>query len=137
MTTYFRHAIHLVALSTVLVGCNSSTTAASDEFEIAKLAGDQQIASPGAAVEVAPTVKITDASGAPVSGMLVYFTVTLGGGNVSGGITRTDPNGIAAVGNWHLGALVGTNSLKVMAEGVDPVFFSATAFRASPGGGSN
>jgi hypothetical protein len=137
MHTHFSRAFHLLAVSALLIGCNSSTTTtASEELAMEKLAGDQQIGSPGLAVEVAPTVKITDANGAPVSGLLVSFTVMLGGGNISGGITRTDANGVAAVGNWRLGALIGTNTLKVTAAGVDAQYFSATAYRASPGNGS-
>ena len=134
MRTRLSHAFRLFAVSALLVGCNSSTTpAATTTLTIVKTAGDQQIATPGGAVEVTPTVRITDADGAPVSGVLVYFTVTQGGGNISGGITRTDPDGVARAGNWRLGALLGANLLKVTAEGVAAQYFSATAFRASPG----
>ncbi len=138
MRTHFSRTFHLFAVSALLVSCNSSTTAAPDkELSIVKTAGDQQIAIPGGAVEITPTVRITDADGSPVSGVLVYFTVTQGGGNISGGVTRTDPDGVARAGNWRLGALVGANLLKVTADGVPAQYFSATAYRASPGNGSD
>lgn len=89
-------------------------------------AGNNQSAVAGQAVPVPPSVKITDASGNPVAGVNVTFTVTSGGGSVSGGSTVSDAAGIATVGSWTLG--FGGNSLSASSPGLSgsPVIFTAT-----------
>ncbi len=98
---------------------------------IARVGGDQQTAPAGTAVPLAPTVVVRDAAGTPVPGVPVTFTVTGGGGSVSGGETTTGADGTAAVGSWTLGPSTGANTLRAEtdAAGVsgNPVTFSATA----------
>ena len=98
---------------------------------MAVVAGDQQTAPAGTAVPVAPTVVLRDAAGTPVPGVPVRFTVTAGGGSVSGGETTTGADGTAAVGAWTLGPGTGSNTLSAGtdAPGVsgNPVTFSATS----------
>jgi adhesin/invasin len=98
---------------------------------IAVVGGDQQTAPAGTAVPVAPTVVVRDAAGTPVPGVPVRFSVTAGGGSVSGGETTTGAEGTAAVGTWTLGPGIGSNTLRAEADasGVsgNPVTFTATA----------
>jgi hypothetical protein len=98
---------------------------------IAVVGGDHQTAPAGTAVPIAPTVVVRDAAGTPVPGVPVRFTVTAGGGSVSGGETMTGAEGTAAVGAWTMGPSTGSNTLSAEtdASGVsgNPVTFSATA----------
>jgi hypothetical protein len=98
---------------------------------IARVGGDQQTAPAGTALPLAPTVVVRDAGGTPVPGVPVVFTVTAGGGSVTGGETTTGADGTAAVGAWTLGPSTGANTLRAEtdAAGVsgNPVTFTATA----------
>jgi adhesin/invasin len=87
--------------------------------------GDNQRATAGTAVTVRPSVKATDASGNPVLGATVTFTVMYGGGSITGGTVTTDANGIAAVGSWILGTRPGFNQLFVTAPNFAMTSFSA------------
>lgn len=88
-------------------------------------AGSNQTAVTGTAVPIKPSVKVTDIDGNAVSGVAVMFTVTGGGGSITGASATTDANGIAQVGSWTLGA--GANTLRAQAAGVGTsVTFTAT-----------
>jgi Invasin, domain 3/Bacterial Ig-like domain (group 1)/Filamin/ABP280 repeat len=94
-------------------------------------AGDQQSAAVGTAVPIAPAVVVKDADQNPLPGVPVTFSVTAGGGSVSGGSVTTGSDGIATVGQWILGKSVGTNRLKAEVTGStlegSPVVFTATS----------
>src|SRR5262245_27742533 len=96
---------------------------------LAKQTGDNQSAEPGQPVPVAPSVRVTSASGAPVSGVSVTFAVASGAGTVTGATPVTGADGVAAVGSWVLGSM-GSNTLTatVTASGIagNPVTFAAT-----------
>lgn len=98
-------------------------------------AGDDQSAVVGGAVPVDPSVLVKDADGNPLGGIPVTFTVTGGGGTVSGNTPVTGSNGVATVGEWRLGTTVGENTLSATVAGQNlsggPVVFSATG---TPGG---
>ncbi len=97
---------------------------------MAKVVGDNQAAPAGAAVNVAPTVRVTDAVGNNVSGAGVNFAVTAGAGTVTGGSQTTAADGTAKPTAWTLGASPGTNTLSAtsVASGVtgSPIVFTAT-----------
>jgi Big-like domain-containing protein len=94
---------------------------------LSKAAGDNQSAVVGTNVAIAPSVKVVDAFGNGVSGVTVTFTVTAGGGLVSGGSTTTGADGTASAGSWKLGASVGANTLVATAPGGLTATFTATA----------
>ncbi|CAN5769081.1 hypothetical protein BH24GEM1_BH24GEM1_17750 [soil metagenome] len=98
-------------------------------------AGDDQSAVVGGAVPVDPSVLVKDADGNPLGGIPVTFTVTGGGGTVSGNTPVTGSDGVATVGEWRLGTTVGENTLSAAVAGQNlsggPVVFSATG---TPGG---
>jgi hypothetical protein len=97
--------------------------------QIALNAGDGQSATAGAAVAVAPSVIVTDASSNPVAGVSVTFAVASGGGSLAaGGIVTTDASGVATSPAWTLGTTAGANSLTATAAGLagSPVTFTAT-----------
>ncbi len=66
-------------------------------------AGDNQKARAGRAVKVPPAVVVLDANGNPVSGAIVQFEVSAGGGTVEGASQATDKEGVARVQSWIVG----------------------------------
>lgn len=96
--------------------------------------GNGQTANVGNAVATDPSVRVEDAFGNDLSGVLVSFVVTFGGGSVTGGSQFTNASGIATVTSWTLqdGATMSTsgtfaNTLRASASGTGNVFFSGTA----------
>ena len=100
-----------------------------------KQGGDAQSAAVSTAVTTAPSVKLVDISGNPVSGVAVTFAVASGGGSITGGGATTNSLGIAAVGSWTLGATAGANTLTATATGSgitgNPATFTATGTAAA------
>ena len=97
---------------------------------ITKTAGDNQTASAGSAVTVAPSVVVKDASGNVVPGVTVTFAVASGGGGITGATATTDASGAASVGSWTLGSAAGANTLTATA-GTASVTFTATGVAAA------
>ena len=95
-------------------------------------AGDGETAHAGTAVAVAPAVQLKDAFNNPVSGVVVSFSVTAGGGLVVAPTVTTDTSGSAS-DSWTLGT-AGTNTLhaSVSQGGVtgNPHDFTATGLAA-------
>lgn len=96
---------------------------------ISILSGDGQLARVGTAVSTPPSVTVRDVNGNPVSGVIVIFAVGLGSGAITGGNATTSSAGIAQVGSWTLGPVVGKNSLTASLSGSNglSVTFTATA----------
>ena len=78
-------------------------------------AGDNQTATAGTAVAIAPAVLLTDQQGQPVPGVAVTFVVVSGGGSVTGASAVSDTLGVATVGSWTLGTEPGPNRLTAIA----------------------
>lgn len=93
---------------------------------IAVAAGNNQSATVNTAVATPPQVLVTTSDGTPVPNVLVTFAVTSGGGSVAGATATTDSNGLATLGSWTLGTLVGTNTVSALAGSVGPVTITAT-----------
>jgi plastocyanin len=97
--------------------------------------GEDQKASPGSPVVEPPSVIAKDAYGNPVAGVTVTFTVTSGGGSITGPVQTTADNGAAFLEGWTLGPSVGPNTLTATADGLagSPITFTAmaTIFAAS------
>jgi hypothetical protein len=87
-------------------------------------------AAPGAQVTELPSVLVRDANGDVLAGAAVAFTVTGGGGTVTGGNATTNSAGIATVGSWTLGATAGENTLDATTGNLPAVTFTAAG--ASP-----
>ncbi len=102
--------------------------------QIAVNAGNNQTATTGTAVAVAPSVIVRDASGNPVAGVAVTFAPASGDGSVTGANQTTTASGIATVGSWTLGMIAGTNTLTATAPGLtgSPVTFTATGAPGAP-----
>ena len=89
-------------------------------------AGNGQSAPVGGAVAIPPSVIVTGIGGQPVPQVPVTFTVSQGGGQVTGASVVTDEAGIATLGSWILGA--GVNRVSAASPGISgsPVTFTAT-----------
>lgn len=96
------------------------------------VAGDEQSAYTGFALEVIPAVRVTRA-GAPAEGARVKFTPEEGGGS-GGGEVRSDADGIARGAPWILGSLPGEQRMSAaLLDGQGPpLVFRATAIRPVP-----
>ncbi len=116
----------------------SATARPSTAASVVANAGNGQSAIVGRAVTTEPSVRVTDGFGNPVPGLEVVFEVTDGGGVAVGRRPVTNANGIAEVGGWTLGDVVGANALRatVNAGGTvianNPIVFTATATAAPP-----
>ena len=95
-------------------------------------AGNNQTAAAGTDLTVAPAVLVSDGAGNPVAGIGVVFSVTAGGGSVQGASATTGANGIASIGKWTLGPVVGPNALKATVTAGLEVAFSATGTVGAP-----
>jgi hypothetical protein len=94
--------------------------------------GNGQSALSGAPVAVRPAVRVVDAYGNDVTGALVSFSVTSGGGTITGPTQSSDASAIATVGSWTLGTSAGPDSLAASLPGSSgSVVFSATAEAAT------
>jgi len=119
--------------ATGVTGVTSGTInlAAGPAAQIAVNDGNGQSANAGTALSTAPSVKVTDGAGNPVSGVSVTFIPATGGGSVTGGVQSTDDFGIARVGSWTMGPTAGSNTLSATATGSgisgNPVTIAATA----------
>jgi Big-like domain-containing protein len=89
---------------------------------VTKVAGDDQAAPAGSAVDIHPAVRVLDARGLPIKGARVRFTPATGGGSVTGAEAITDADGRATVGSWTLGPKTGPNTLTATSEGASATF---------------
>src|SRR6266566_4580569 len=94
--------------------------------QLLAVAGVGQLATVATALLTRPAVLLKDAGGNPVAGASVTFTVSGGGGSLTGGTQLTNAAGVATVGSWTLGTIAGPNALTASAPGVTPVAFTAT-----------
>ncbi len=118
----------------------SITTVAGAPANVLGISASTQAGRVGAAAAVLPQVKVVDASGNAVSGASVTFSVSAGGGSVTGATPTTDGLGLATVGGWTLGKTVTTNTVTATVGALPTVSFDATAtFVVSrvAGGGSH
>jgi adhesin/invasin len=96
-------------------------------------AGNNQSVAAGAAVPIAPSVKVTDAGDNPIANVAVVFAVASGGGTITGGSTTTNASGIATLGSWTLGPSAGPNTLTVTSPAIAGV---SLTFQAAGGAGA-
>lgn len=86
---------------------------------IAPRSAAEQSGVAGLAVMEPPSVVVRDAFGNPVPGAQIEFAVERGGGRVTGVPTSTDSAGVAAVGAWYLGPMIGMNALRARVLGAE------------------
>ncbi|MCH8937344.1 MAG: hypothetical protein IIB90_16635, partial [Gemmatimonadetes bacterium] len=90
------------------------------------VAGDGQFGAVGKPVPAPPAVLVQDQFGNPVPGVSVVFSVTSGGGTITGSPAVSDDAGIAAAETWTMGPAEGTNSVDALVSGIATLTFNAT-----------
>ena len=106
----------------------TATGLAGSATTIVKIMGDLQSAIVNTIVPIAPQVRIVDQFGNPVAGRTVNAAVAAGGGSITNSAPVSDSAGVASVGGWRLGTLVGANAVTVNGTGLagSPITFTAT-----------
>ncbi|HEU0012621.1 MAG TPA: hypothetical protein VFQ45_03020 [Longimicrobium sp.] len=105
----------------------TATAQAAAPATLTRVAGHAQFGLPGTAVPIAPAVRVTDGNGNPVGGVGVTFSVTGGGGSVTGANVASDASGVATLGGaWTLGP-PGVQTLAATVVGLEPVTFLASS----------
>jgi len=110
-------------------GMASSSSSSSNTVTPAQVSitgGNQQSGPVAATLPTALSVQVTDASGQPLSGVSVTWTVTTGGGSLSASSSTTGANGTATT-QWTLGTTAGTNTATATVASLAPATFSAAA----------
>ena len=95
----------------------AEATAGSPRF-LDKIAGDAQVAAPGATLPIRPAVIVRDAYSNVVPNATVTFSVYNGGGTITDAPAVSNSAGVATGGSWTLGPLSGTQTLRASAPGV-------------------
>lgn len=80
--------------------------------------------SPNAVASFSPTIIVADQFGNRVANVPVTVTVASQSGSVTNPNPFTSVTGVATVGTWTLGSLIGTQSLTMAVAGLPPVTFS-------------
>jgi len=117
----------------------NATAVAPTAGSVVVSAGNDQGAMAGTTLGVKPAVLVKDVAGSPVVGRTVTFTVTSGGGSVTGATAVTNASGIATLGSWTIGAIAGPNLLTATVSGTgitnNPVVFRAVGCQGGGGTG--
>lgn len=79
--------------------------------------GTNQTAPAGSTLPVAPAIRATDGLGHGIAGLTITFSVLSGGGSVTGAVQTTNSTGVARVGSWTLGPVIGTQRLRATLNG--------------------
>ena len=131
-TTPGANVLHAEIASTA-ISTNVTATAVAGAAVSAQVSGQQGfLALLNQQVAPAPAVLVVDSYGNPVPGTIVTFTVTAGGGILSGATATSNAAGVAQVGSWTLGSTVGTNTIQARIGTGASVTFSAQALTSAP-----
>jgi hypothetical protein len=122
----------LVSAMTIAACSGDSTAPAGAPVQILSTRdiGTQALA--GTAVPVRPSVRVTDAQGRPVPGVVVTFS-TGGASSITGESQTTNSDGIATVGKWTLPNTFGPQALTASAPSLTSVEFRINSI--APDGG--
>jgi adhesin/invasin len=125
-------------LSVTVQGTTVSTTVAATgtagtPASIFISAGNNQSATVGTNVPIAPAVLVRDAHGNRAQGVTVNFAVVSGGGSLTGASPVSNAEGIATVGSWRMGTNPGTNTMSATVQGTTlSALFAAAATPPPP-----
>jgi glucose/arabinose dehydrogenase len=89
--------------------------------------GDWQTAPVNSDLPLSLAVRLRDENRDPRANVTVTFSVTSGGGTLTGTTAVSDSNGIATLGGWRLGPSAGQQSVTASAANLPSVVFRATA----------
>ncbi len=127
LRTGARLAVLTACATLVLAACDGGGQVSPDSPAALVIhSGNDQKARTGMAAAEPVRVRVTAQSGAGLSGVVVGFEVTAGGGSVPSSSAVSDANGIASPGRWTMGA-PGPQELRASVPGLEPVVFHAAA----------
>ncbi|MEO5826499.1 MAG: leishmanolysin-related zinc metalloendopeptidase [Gemmatimonadales bacterium] len=123
----------LVAAFLIAVGAcgGDSSSQSGPPATLEVVVGDGQSAVVTNFVPIPPSVRVRDANGNALAGIIVRYKVQSGGGTVTGDSARTDASGLAPLGSWRLGNATGPQTLKATAQAAS-VTITATATPGAP-----
>ena len=116
----------IVAKSGNVTGSAQVTVQAARPTTLVMVSGNAQSGKAGSTLGQPFVVKVSDGSGAAMSGVDVAWAVVTGEGSLSASSTKTDASGQARV-SYTLGSTAGTNQVKAMVGSLPAVTFTATA----------
>ena len=112
-----RTKLVLFASLMAMAACSDPVDPPSPADVVAISALTQGVAT-GSPVAEPPSVLVTSAQGRPLPGVTVRFTVTSGGGTLTGSEPVTDTEGIARTESWTLGSAPGRNTVRATIDGL-------------------
>ena len=98
------------------------------------VSGDGQTGPAGSPLPNPLIVRVSNSSGQPISGQMVTYAVTAGGGTLTPTSAFTDINGLAQAG-WTMGVIPGANTATASLGSLSPVTLSATGVAPPAGPG--
>ena len=106
--------------------------AAGAPAHLIKLTNDGQQVPAGGTASATPSVRVVDDAYTPLAGVTVTFAIASGGGTLTAATATSDANGVATVGSWTVGGVMGEASLTASVPGADDVTFTATIIPGAP-----
>ncbi|HUG28598.1 MAG TPA: Ig-like domain-containing protein [Gemmatimonadales bacterium] len=99
-------------------------------YAIRIVSGDNQSANSGTLIADPLVIRVVDAKEQPLADISVGFSVTAGGGQLTGFNANSGADGLVSISGWTLGTTPGSNRVRASSIGVDPVEFLATGINA-------
>jgi alpha-tubulin suppressor-like RCC1 family protein len=121
--------IAMIVPAVLMAGCQSDLATGPRIVSVVAKDGLGQSGTVGALLAQPLVVRAQDQSGDPVSGVLIEWSVTSGGGVVTPSQTTTGSDGEAQA-ELRLGSTLGQQSVTATLQGAQPVTFTATASAA-------
>jgi hypothetical protein len=109
----------------------STRVVAGDPASLVVVSGNHQKGVVGSALDHSLVVRVVDRHGNAARDVGIAWSVTGGGGSVSGESTVTDAAGEAGA-SWTLGTVAGAHSMEARTEGLAVASFVATATSGAP-----
>lgn len=123
----------LAATVTGLTPVRFHATASIVPTQVTAITSQSQTAIAGTAVAEPPAVIVRDVQGVVLTGVVVTFQVTSGGGTVVPSSVLTSLFGIARLSSWTLGTTPGANSVVASVAGLPSLTFSAVGTAPAAG----
>jgi len=89
------------------------------------------VALAGTPLPALPVVEVRDGFGSPKSGVGVTFSVSAGGGTITGATATSDAQGRASLGGWTLGTTPGENTVTARLSNDEVATFTAQGLAAA------
>lgn len=110
----------------MLAAGRANSTEPAPEIQLEAISATSLTGTVGSDVTPVPEVRATSRAGHPVQGVSVSFALT-GGGSIATKTTRTDRDGVASVGTWRFGEVVGAYTVTARSTSSAAVVFTAFA----------